>query len=122
MADNELPVLSLHYDFLTWYADKLGKYPQKYRYNIGERILNNFLDILRLIIRARYSSKKKSHFLREANIALEEMRYLVRLSKDLQCITIKEYEYSARKLHEIGSMVGGWEKFSNAKESDGEEV
>lgn len=123
MASNktDITVLPLLYDLIVWFSGKISAYPKKFKYSIGERITNTLLDILERLIEARYSSKKKSHFLRQANILLEKLRYLVRISKDLQCISIAEYEYVATKLHEIGSMVGGWEQYSKGKE-DGEEV
>lgn len=118
---NDITVLPLLYDLIVWFSGKISAYPKKFKYSLGERITNTLLDILERLIEARYSSKKKSHFLRQANILLEKLRYLVRLSKDLQCISIAEYEYAAKKLHEIGCMVGGWEQYSKEKEG-GEEV
>lgn len=118
---SDVVVLPLLYDLIVWLSDKISAYPKKFKYSLGERITNTLLDILERLIEARYSGKKKSHFLRQANILLEKLRYLVRLSKDLQCVSIKEYEYAANKLHEIGSMVGGWEQYSKEKEG-GEEI
>lgn len=118
---NDITVLPVLYDLIVWFSDKISSYPKKFKYSLGERIFNTLLDILERLIEARYSGKKKSHFLRQANILIEKLRYLVRLSKDLQCISIKEYEYAANKLHEIGCMVGGWEHYSKEKEV-GEEI
>jgi hypothetical protein len=122
MATKEITVLPLHYDLFVWYANKLGSYPKKFKYNVGERIINCFLDILESIIEAQYTSKKKSHFLRKANLSLEKLRFLVRLSKDVQCISLKDYEYAIRQINDIGKMVGGWEKYSKEKEDDGKEA
>lgn len=118
---NDAPVLPVLYDLIVWFSGKISAYPKKFKFSLGERITNTLLDILERLIEARYSSKKKSHFLRQANIFVEKFRYLVRLSKDLQCISTAEYEYAAKKLHEIGCMVGGWEQYSKEKES-GEEI
>jgi len=73
------------------------------------------LELPENIIEAQYS-QKKHHFLRKTNIILEKLRLMVRLSKDLQCITINEYEYLAKEINEIGKMVGGWEKYSKSRE------
>ena len=96
---NDVTVLPVLYDLIVWFSGKISAYPKKFKYSLGERIFNTLLDILERLIEARYSSKKKSHFLRQANILLEKFRYLVRLSKDIQCMSIKEYEYAASKLH-----------------------
>ncbi len=98
---------------ILWYSPKISQYPKKYKYTIGERITNTQLAILERIIEAKYSTVgKKKHFLRQANLNLEKLRFLVRLSKDLQCISIKEFEFISKNINEIGQMVGGWEKWS----------
>lgn len=122
MVEKTVTVVPLLYDLFVWYAQKLSQYPKKFKYNLGERIISCYLDVLDAIIEAQYSKGKKSHFLRKANVTLEKLRFLVRLSKDLQCITLHDYEYAVRQLNEIGKMVGGWEKHSKKKESDGKEI
>jgi hypothetical protein len=112
----EIPVLPLLYDFIVWYTAKISQYPKKYKYSIGERILNVLLDILEALIEARFSSGKKAHFLRRANLGLEKLRFLLRLSKDIFAVNLKSYEYAIRQIDEMGRMVGGWEKHSRGRE------
>lgn len=114
-------VLPLLYDFILWFSGKINAFPKKFKFTLGDRITVTQLDILEQLIEARFNRKRREHYLRQANVNIEKLRYLVRLSKDLQCMSLKEYEHAARKLQEIGSMVGGWEKYSKEKE-DGEEV
>jgi four helix bundle protein len=116
MPGRDVTILPLLYDFILWYMKKVTRFPKAFKYGLGERITNCQLDILERIIESQYSSKKKSHFLRQANIGLEKLRYLIRISKDTNCISLKEYEHSSRQLNEIGKMVGGWEKHSNARD------
>ena len=117
----EIKILPVLYDFILWYSPKISGYSRKYKYTLGDRITSLMLDILEFIIEAKYGAKKKAHFLRRTNLSLEKLRFLVRLSKDLQCISLKEYEYASQKINEIGRMVGSWEKHSKARE-DGETV
>lgn len=114
----EVTILPKLYDLILWYSHKTVNYPKTYKYNLGERVNCLFFDILENIIEAQYNTKKKSYFLRNANINLEKLRFMFRLSKDLQCITLKDYEHASRELNEIGKMVGGWEKYSKNKESN----
>ena len=108
----EIEILPLLYDLILWFSPKISLFSKKYKYTIGDRITNIQLDILENIIEAKYTSgKKKSHFLRKTNLNIEKLRFLVRLSKDLECITISQYEYAAEKINDIGKMTGGWEKF-----------
>jgi hypothetical protein len=117
----EVAVLPLVYDLILWYSRKINAFPKKFKFTLGDRITTTQLDILEQLIEARYNRKRRGHYLRQANVSIEKLRYLARLSKDLQCMSLKEYEHAARKLQEIGNMVGGWEKYSKGKES-GEEI
>jgi hypothetical protein len=78
--------------------------------------------VLALLVEARFLSGKKSHCLKKANIEMEQLRYLFRLSKDLQCLSINEYEHSARMMTDIGKMIGGWQRWNASEESNGKEV
>lgn len=111
MSATAIEVLHRLYEFLLWYTHKLAAYPKKFKYTLGERITNTFLDVLERIIEAKYHPGKRRRALTEANLALEKLRFLIRLSKDLQCISLREYEYAARQMQEIGKQIGGWQKY-----------
>jgi hypothetical protein len=71
------------------------------------------LGILELLVEASYSSKEqKSQLLRQANREIAVMRWLVRMAKDRNVLTFKQYEYFSGCLYETGSMLGGWLKSS----------
>ena len=118
---SEIKILPKLYDLMLWYSGKFAKYPKKYKYNIGDRIFSLLLDILEKIIEAKYG-RSKTHFLKVVNLDLEKLRFLVRLSKDTDCITVKEYEYASKEIDEIGKMTGGWIKNQNNAEEDGKEI
>jgi hypothetical protein len=99
MEKKEITILPVVYDLILWHSPKISHYPKKYKYTLGERITNCLLDILDSIIEAKYASKKKNHFLRKANLDLEKLRFMIRLSKDLFCINIKSYEYVSLKMY-----------------------
>ena len=100
----DMTIVPKLYDAILWYAAKLSRYPKAYRYNLGECIMSGFLDVLDLILESRYTSGNKRHLLRQANIRLEKLRYLIRLSKDVRCISLKEYEHAAEMIVEMGRM------------------
>jgi 23S rRNA-intervening sequence protein len=111
----EVDAITKLYDFILWIIPKLEKYPRSQKYILADRIQSLTLDILELLIEAAYS-KKKDDALRSANLKLEKLRYLIRLSKDLHFLNITSYEFSARSINDIGSSVGGWLK--HAKRED----
>lgn len=108
MSDKEDAVTKI-YDLMLWLFPQIGKFPREYRYILGDRIENGLLDILENLIEARFV-KDKEPLLHSANISLEKMRYLIRMSKDLEFISIKKYEYASKEINQIGSFVGAWLK------------
>ena len=105
----EVDAVTKLYDYMLWMIPKLDKFPKNQKFLIGDRIESRILEILDLLIEAAYSSEK-AHLLRAANLKLEQLRYLVRLSKDLQLLNMKAYEYSARAVNGVGVSIGGWLK------------
>lgn len=106
----EVDAITKLYDFLLWFIPKLDKFPRSQKFILADRMENLMLDILGQLIEAAYSRDKKNA-LKSANLKLEQLRYLVRLSKDLKLISLNHYEFSARSFEGIGSSIGGWLKY-----------
>ena len=103
----EIDAITKLYDYLLWIVPKLDKFPRSQKFVFGDRIETQALDILDLLIEAAYS-RSKTAILRSANLKLEQLRYLVRLAKDLKLLSLKSYEFSARAIDGIGTSIGGW--------------
>ena len=112
----EVDAITKVYDLLLWLIPKIEKFPRSQKYLVGDRIENLMLDVLELLIDAAYS-RKKQQALRGANLKLEKLRYLVRLSKDLKLLNMKGYEFSSRAGSQganvrvgnhIDCQMGGW--------------
>ena len=52
----------------------------------------------------------KKEFIEECFIHYEIIKILIRLSKDYKLLSIKQYEFAAKELEEIGKLLGGWYK------------
>ncbi len=101
------PALEKAYRFLLWLIPTLEKFPRSQRFLLGDRIETTALDVLEGLTNATYS-KQVEEILREVNLALERLRFLFRLAKDLRYLDLKRYEFAAREIDEIGRLVGGW--------------
>ncbi len=97
------------YDFQKWMVLKIAKFPRNYRYVLGQRIENHLYNILEKLISAQFQNKKIT-ILYTINIDIEILRYYIRFCNELKLLTAKSYEYSSKKLHEIGNQLGGWIK------------
>ena len=103
----EVTALSKAYDLTVWTAERVARFPRTHHYTIGQRMVTTLLDVQELLIEAHYSKEKRT-LLRRVNLLLERLRLLVRLSKDLRCLSLSQYEFSARAINETGRLVGGW--------------
>ena len=70
-----------------------------------------------LLIEARYS-RSRVPLLRRANVMLERLRFQVRLCMEERLISVRQYEYIAEMVNEVGRMVGGWLKSTREETSD----
>ena len=67
------------------------------------------LDIVELLIEAKYSREKKS-ILRKINLCLEKIRILLRISHETKLVSTKSYNFASKGINEVGMMLGGWLK------------
>lgn len=103
------PVVEKHYKLILWILPKMANFPKDQRFLLADRIEIMLLDILELLIEAVYS-KDKNDVLKRANLKLEQLRFMVRIAKDMKYINVKGYDYFCQMALEIGRMVGGWRK------------
>ncbi|WP_089726775.1 diversity-generating retroelement protein Avd [Candidatus Thiosymbion oneisti] len=94
---------------LEWLIPQLDKFPRLRRYTLGERIESGMLAVLENLIEAAYS-RTKAEPLKRANLKLDLVRHLWRLSFRLQAVPAKRYEHGARLLHALGRQIGGWSR------------
>ncbi|MEW6202572.1 MAG: diversity-generating retroelement protein Avd [bacterium] len=111
----EAIALTKAYDVVKWIMERAAKFPKSRRYSLGARMEDIALDILMKLVEANYS-RKKAELLQQTNHDIDKMRYLVRLSKDFNLLSIKQHEYISKELIELGRQVGGWSR--HARERD----
>ena len=104
-------IITKTYDMLLYVIPILEKYPRTHKFILADRIENTLLNILDRLLEAYFSQTgDKNDLLKNVNIELEKLRYLIRLSYDLRCINIDKYEKITFKINEVGKMSGGWRK------------
>ena len=103
------PVATKAYDLALWMLRTVPKFPRIYRPGLGGRIESLSLDILDRVVVASCSRDKSKH-LREANLGLERLRHLVRMCRDLDIFSSRQYRFASEEIDEVGRMLGGWLK------------
>ena len=108
---NESPIFSKTYDLLLWLIPQTTKFPRQHRFGLGEHILHQALGFQEKLLAASLSPiSERTSLLIQADIQLAQLRLNLRLCKDLELFSIKQYEHVAGMLVEIGRLLGGWQK------------
>jgi hypothetical protein len=109
-----LPIFVKWMDFLNWLLLTTEKFPKKARFTLSDRLNNLALDVVEGLIEARYNQAKVPH-LRAANLKLEKIRILLRLSYEQRYLSHQAYKHASYAINEIGKMLGGWMKQQQGK-------
>jgi len=105
----DLAIFEKTYELILWIYPTVNKFPKSQRFVLGQQIENTVLEILKGIIEAN-QERNKVPYLKQISVNLDKLRILIRLSKDLKFISIRQYQFAAEKINEIGKMLGGWIK------------
>jgi hypothetical protein len=105
------PVFVRTYDLILWLLPAATRFPRVHRFGLGERVVSRALDFQESLLAAGLQSgEERANWLNQADSQLAQLTQLVRLCKDLELISICQYEHAAAMLVEIGRLLGGWIK------------
>lgn len=110
MNQNESMIVFIQWsEFVEWLFTTTDKFPKKARFSFSQRIEGLALDVVEDLVEARYT-KNRGPILKRANLRLEKLRILLRLSHKLQYLSHASYEFATRGVNETGKLLGGWMK------------
>ena len=84
------------------------KFPKSQRFLISNKLLESNLEMLRLTIVAN-SKSDRSEEQKQISVILDIFRIHVRLSKDLNLLSIKKYSHFMELINEIGRLLSAWQ-------------
>lgn len=94
--------------YKTWLVC-LNDSPKIYRYSLGLRIDNLFIDIVRGVIDIKYkTSNEKSASLANISSNLDLLKVLLNLFWELRLVDTNRYTNLSLTVDEFGRMLGGW--------------
>jgi len=106
------PIFIKTYETMVWVMGRTAKFPKNYRFLLGMRMENCLMDFIEgLGDAARLKCpKEQSDVLGRMDILLGRLKLHGRLAKDLQLISLNQYEYLSERLDEVGRLLGGWQR------------
>ncbi len=111
---NDLIIFQKVYDFLLWLKPTVQRFTKAHKYSLGADLEKKTLELLEQIVRANLSRDKRP-FIEECFVRYEIIQVFIRLAREYNLLSAKQYEYASKQLAEIGRLLGGWlKKFSNS--------
>ena len=106
------PVLVVHWEETVGLVlDKTSRFPKSARFTFASRIDGLVIDILEVLVRARWApAAQTSTLLAQADGHLAVLRVLLRLSYSRKLLSRSGFEHLVRQLDAGGRMLGGWRK------------
>ena len=116
MNDFDIPIIKKTYDLYKTFHEYRKLVPKQDRFTIFERSENIIIEVIECLLQAGKVSRSelKITMLEKASIRLNLLRFLIRLLKEVRSIDSKKYTILQEMIDEIGRMLGGWIRSSNA--------
>jgi hypothetical protein len=105
----ESPIFVRSYDLLRWLIPLTVKFPRQQRFVLAERVQETALRLHEQLIEAAFSAAPLPA-LKRADVTLAQLRFYLRLCRDLELISLGQYGHATRMVSEVGKLLGGWMK------------
>jgi len=107
----KLLIFQKTYDFLLWLYPIINRIPKSHRLVLGRHLEELAISLLLLVIKANKARGQSRLSLQlQVSDELDCLRILIRLTKDLRFMSVKQYTIGVEKINEIGRMLNAWMK------------
>jgi len=103
------PIFVRTYDLLRWLIPMTVKFPRQQRFVLAEAVQRTALRFQESLIEAARATDPLP-LLHGADTDLTKLRFYLRLCRDLELMSMGQYEHAARMVNEVGRLLGGWQK------------
>ena len=97
------PALEAMYQLVKWLIPALGRFPRRQKFLLGDRVQSTALAGLETLVEATFT-RSRGPLLERANVDLDKLRLLMRLSKELGYLDARRYEASSEGLYPVLSV------------------
>ncbi|HHB78400.1 MAG TPA: four helix bundle protein [Saprospiraceae bacterium] len=109
LYDN-LPVYKAAYDLFQDITMLRSKMKREYKFTLGERLLNETVELIINIYKAN-RSREKIKYIADAQEHTEIIRLLLRLLKDIKEVSLKRFIALNQKIEMVSKQLTGWMKY-----------
>jgi len=102
-----LPIYKVTYDLLSLVTKRTKEFPRDFKYSLGDKIRNECIDLVVLIYKAN-STKDKVEFLNKILERVQVIELMLRLSKDLNLLSVNAFSEIIVLTDSISRQAQGW--------------
>jgi hypothetical protein len=113
----ESPLFVKLFAFVAWLIPVTTKFPRAHRLVVAEALQRVALATQETAIRAGHAKEPAmiGAYLDDVALNLALLRFHLRLAHQLSLITVRQYEYTAQCLTEIGRLLEAWRRTNATK-------
>lgn len=109
MIANKLKVYRDTYDLVKYIIPLVSKMPRIYKFTLGERIINQLLDLLNHIQLANMQRERRQEHLKNFVVSFEMLNAMIRLSFEFKAFQgLGQQVEIARRMEAIGKQITAW--------------
>ena len=115
-----LPIYKLTYDLLSEVTKQTRHYPKDFKYSLGAKIRDETVELVVFIYKANSSREQRSSFVQLILERLQIIELLLRLSKDMQLLSIPEFSALIVLTDNINRQASGWLRSTGSRKAESE--
>ena len=111
--NQDLPIYKATYDLMLSLMNYVKNMEKGYKQLIGNKLLDECSESILMIYKANYArGKERVNCINLLKNKLEVLQLLIRLSKDLRLISIKQFSNLIEIQDSINKQINGWLKYA----------
>ncbi len=105
-----LPIYKATYDLLTQVTQITRSYPKDFKHSLAARLRDESVSLVVFIYKANASKSKRREWIESILERIQVIELLLRLSKDMRFISVKQLSDTVVLTDSIGRQAQGWMK------------
>lgn len=112
MKTEDLPVYRLAHELIIHTVSYTKNFPKDYKFSLGERMKEELFESALEIFRANstYNNQNRKQHITNSLEKIKVMEMLLRLCKDIQILSVKQYSSLVDLTDQIGKQLTGWRR------------
>lgn len=106
---DQLIVFQKLYDLFLYTHKTVGKFPKNQRFLLSSYLLQTNMEMIKLTIIAN-SKRDRANEQDQISLNLDIFRICVRITRDVNFLSIKQYGHFMERIGEIGKLLTSWKK------------